>query len=608
MKNLKHIFSLINPWRFSFISSSVLLIIGIFFRMLEPKIFQVAIDYVAPLFTNSDLKTGKLDKVLELMIYLVERFSSGSFISMLLVLAAVYLIISVVRASFVFSAKAINASATEYATERLRNNLFAHIQRLPMEYFSGISTGELIQRSTGDIETIRRFIGNQLVEVLRLTAIFAFSSYWLLKGNVVFGLIAICATPLIAISAIIFFKKEQKVWQLHEDEADKLNAITQENIAGIRVVKAFAQEEQEKEKFEKQNQRKLKVALNHAKLHTVFWPLSDFLVHGQIVLSVLVGGYMVLMQTISLGELVSFFTYIIMVAWPLRQVGRTLSEMGMALVAMDRIQHILTAKEEENEFDQMNLETFETIEFKDVYYKFPKESDYALNGLSLKVAKGETIVLLGATGSGKSTMLKLLLRFYEPEKGQILLNGIDVKQFDKSVLRRKIGLVLQDAFLFTETLLGNIAYAQKKAEKEDVLEAAAWAGLLEVENIFSNGYETMVGEKGVTLSGGQKQRVSLARTLLQDPDILILDDVTSALDTATEGSVLEELNAKWKYKTTLIISHRLTVVPYADRIMVLENGKLNAEGTHEEVLKKSTFYKKIHEIQNVLESEIDEIE
>ncbi|MFT6686846.1 MAG: ATP-binding cassette subfamily B protein, partial [Bacteroidia bacterium] len=517
MKNLKHIFSLINPWRFSFISSSVLLIIGIFFRMLEPKIFQVAIDYVAPLFTNSDLKTGKLDKVLELMIYLVERFSSGSFISMLLVLAAVYLIISVVRASFVFSAKAINASATEYATERLRNNLFAHIQRLPMEYFSGISTGELIQRSTGDIETIRRFIGNQLVEVLRLTAIFAFSSYWLLKGNVVFGLIAICATPLIAISAIIFFKKEQKVWQLHEDEADKLNAITQENIAGIRVVKAFAQEEQEKEKFEKQNQRKLKVALNHAKLHTVFWPLSDFLVHGQIVLSVLVGGYMVLMQTISLGELVSFFTYIIMVAWPLRQVGRTLSEMGMALVAMDRIQHILTAKEEENEFDQMNLETFETIEFKDVYYKFPKESDYALNGLSLKVAKGETIVLLGATGSGKSTMLKLLLRFYEPEKGQILLNGIDVKQFDKSVLRRKIGLVLQDAFLFTETLLGNIAYAQKKAEKEDVLEAAAWASLLEVENIFSNGYETMVGEKGVTLSGGQKQRVSLARTLLQDP-------------------------------------------------------------------------------------------
>ena len=272
--------------------------------MLEPKVFQVAIDHVAPIFTEVTLKTGKTDKVVALFVSLLERFSSGSFISLLLILAVIYLLITLVRAIFIFTAKAINASATEYATESLRNSLFSHIQKMPMDYFSGISTGELIQRSTGDIETIRRFIGNQLVEVLRLTAIFTFSSYWLFKGNIIFGFIAICATPLIAISAIIFFKKEQKVWQLHEDEADKLNAITQENIAGIRVVKAFAQEEQEKKKFDNQNQKKLSVALRHAKLHTIFWPLSDFLVHGQIVLSVLVGGCMVLMQAISLGELV----------------------------------------------------------------------------------------------------------------------------------------------------------------------------------------------------------------------------------------------------------------------------------------------------------------
>lgn len=608
MKNLKQIFSLIKPWWFSFTVSSVLLVIGIFFRMLEPKVFQVAIDYVAPLFIEADLKAGKLDLVIQFLIDVLDRFSNQSFTNMLLILAVVYLLITLVRAGFIFTAKAINASATEHATERMRNSLFGHIQRLPMEYFSGISTGELIQRSTGDIETIRRFIGNQLVEVLRLTAIFGFSSYWLFKGNVIFGFIAICATPLIAISAIIFFKKEQKVWQLHEDEADKLNAITQENIAGIRVVKAFAQEEQEKGKFEKQNLKKLGVALKHAKLHTVFWPLSDFLVHGQIVLSVLVGGYMVLMQTISLGELVSYYTYIIMVAWPLRQVGRTLSEMGMALVAMDRIQDILKVKEEENEFTISDLDTLQTIEFRNVWYKFSGENKYALAGLDLKITKGETVVLLGATGSGKSVMMKLLLRFYEPEKGEIFVNGRNIKNFDKAVLRRKIGLVLQDAFLFTESLSGNIAYAQKKATKPAVLEAAAWANLLEVEQIFSMGYETMVGEKGVTLSGGQKQRVSLARTLLQDPDILILDDVTSAVDTATEASILREIKEKWQEKTTLIISHRLTVVPYADRIIVLENGKLDAEGTHEEVLENSAFYRKIHFIQNVLESEIEDIE
>ena len=341
MKNLINILKLIKPWGLSFFVSSLLLIVGIFFRMLEPKVFQVAIDYVAPLFTAIDLKEAKSDNVVEAITHLFTVFSANSFAGMLAVLAVLYLIITLLRSSFIFTAKAINAKATEHTTERLRNNLFAHIQRLPMTYFSEISTGELIQRSTGDIETIRRFIGNQLVEVLRLTAIFAFSSYWLFKGNVIFGFIAICATPLIAVSALIFFRKEQKVWQLHEDEADKLNAITQENIAGIRVVKAFAQEEQEQVKFDNQNQRKLKVALDHAKLHTVFWPLSDFLVHAQIVLSVLVGGYMVLTQTISIGELVSFYTYIIMVAWPLRQVGRTLSEMGMALVAMDRIQDIL---------------------------------------------------------------------------------------------------------------------------------------------------------------------------------------------------------------------------------------------------------------------------
>lgn len=607
MKNLKDIFQLIKPWIWSFAISSLLLIVGIFFRMLEPKIFQVAIDYVAPMFTTIDLKVGKTDVVIEAIVSYLDRTSSGTFFSMLLLLAALYLIISTIRASFVFSAKAINAKATEHATERLRNDLFGHIQRLPMNYFSGISTGELIQRSTGDIETIRRFIGNQLVEVLRLTAIFGFSSYWLFKGNVIFGFISICATPFIAISAVLFFKREQKVWQEHEDEADKLNAITQENIAGIRVVKAFAQEEEEKKKFGKQNERKLKVALNHARLHTIFWPLSDFLVHSQIILSVLVGGYMVLMQTISLGELVSFYTYIVMVAWPMRQVGRTLSEMGMALVAMDRIKHIIDAKEEINEYKEFKFDQLETIEFKDVWFKYPKEEQYALQGLNLKIEEGQTIVLLGPTGSGKSTLVKLLLRFYDLEKGSISVNGIDVVNIDKSFLRRKIGLVLQDAFLFTETLGGNISYAEKGAEQHNVLQAAAWSSLLEVETIFSEGYRTMVGEKGVTLSGGQKQRVSLARTLLQNPDILILDDVTSAVDTGTESEILQNIEAQWEAKTTLIISHRLTVVPFADKIVVMEQGKVSAYGSHQEVLNSSSFYKQIHNIQNILEREIDEL-
>lgn len=607
MKNLKHIYKIIAPWKGGFFISSLLLIIGIFFRMLEPKIFQVAIDYIAPFHIGEKVDLKEMDAVVSFLVSILENQLNQGFVHLLFLLALLYMATTLIRASFIFVAKAINASITEKAIKQVRDGLFKHIQGLPMSYFSSISTGELIQRSTGDIETIRKFIGNQLVEVLRLIAIFAFSSYWLFKGNVIFGWIAISATPLIAISAVIFFRKEQKVWQEHEDEADKLNAITQENIAGIRVVKAFAQEEQEKVQFEKQNKTKLGVALKHAKLHTFFWPLSDFLVHLQIVISILVGGYMVLMQTISLGELVSFFTYIAMVAWPLRQVGRILSEMGMALVAIDRIQHILDVKLEENKHEKLPLKRLETIEFKNVWYKYPKESDYAIKDLSLKISKGETTVILGATGSGKSTLVKLLLRFYDIEKGEIFINNIPIEKYDKEFLRRKIGLVLQDAFLFTESLAGNIAYAEKEAEKESVLDVANWSSLREVDKIFTQGYDTMVGEKGVTLSGGQKQRVSLARTLLQNPDILILDDVTSAVDTGTESEILQNIASHWKGKTTLIISHRLTVVPFADRIIVMEEGGVHAEGSHEDVLLNNEFYKKIHSIQNILESEIEDL-
>lgn len=605
MKNLYRIFKLIRPWRWSFLISSILLIVGIFIRMLEPKLFQVAVDYIAPLFIQSSLKSGKIDGVLAVVIAFLNKFSDGSLLSMLGLLAFLYVLVSLFRAVFVFIANTINASSTEKATQSLRNMFFSHIQHLPMSYFSAISTGELIQRSTGDIETIRRFIGNQMVEVLRLTAIFVFSSYWLFKGNVVFGFISICATPLIAISAILFFTQEQKIWQKHEDEADKLNAITQENIAGIRVVKAFAQEEQEKEKFEKQNQKKLQVALSHAKLHTAFWPLSDLLVHIQIVLSVLFGGYLVLNQAISLGELISYYTYIVMVAWPMRQIGRTLSEMGMALVAMDRIQSILDAKEEEYAPNLKKLDRLESIEFQDVWFKYPKEEAYAIRNLNLKIEKGESILILGPMGSGKSTLLKLLLRFYDLDKGKILINGLSISNYDKQDLRSKIGMVLQSAFLFTDTLAGNISYAKKSAQEAEIFEVASIAQLREVEEIFSDGYQTMVGEKGVSLSGGQKQRVSLARTLLQNPDILILDDVTSAVDTETEAEILQEIHTNWGDKTTLIVSHRLTVVPFVDRIVIMENGSVSAEGKHEQVLKSSAFYKEIHEIQNTLESEIE---
>lgn len=609
MKNLYRILNLLRDWKWHFLGSSVLLIVGIFIRMLEPKIFQVAIDYVVPMALGSkDTVPEASDFVVAFLIRFIELFSDLSVLKVLLILAAAYMLISIFRAVFEFIAKTINAYATEKGTELLRNKFFAHLQHLPMDYFPTISTGELIQRSTGDIETIRRFIGNQAVEVLRLTAIFVFASMWLFQGNFWFGMIAISIVPFIAISGYVFFKKEQKVWKIHEDEADKLNGIAQENLSGIRVVKAFAQEEEEIESFEKQNKTKLNIALQHAKLHTMFWPFSDFLVHAQIIISIFTGGYLTIQQVISPGELVSFYTYIVMVAWPLRQVGRLLSDMGMALVAMDRIQSVLDAPEERDDnATTRDLGMLKKIEFRDVWFAFEEGEAYQLKGVNITINAGESVAILGPTGSGKSTLTKLLLRFYEPTKGVILINDIPINQISKKVIRQKVGLILQQAFLFTDTVKGNIAYATKEVSDERIKTIAALSGLDEIENMFVAGFDTMVGEKGVTLSGGQKQRVSIARTLLQEPDILILDDVTSAVDSVTEANILSKLGEELSQKTTLVITHRLTAIPYVARIIIMNEGELDDMGTHKELLERNKFYQEVHEIQNLVEREIDDV-
>jgi ATP-binding cassette, subfamily B, bacterial len=605
LKNLILILRLLRQWKWRYVMSSVLMIVAIFVRMLEPKVFQVAIDYVVPLFKSQIGEIKKTDAVISFFIQIIPEIGANPTWKVLLALAGIYLVISVFRAVLMFVAQAQNAYATEKSIELLRNSFFAHIQRLPMDFFPKVTTGELIQRSTGDIETIRKFIGNQTIEVLRLLAIFVFSFMWIFIGNPTYGLIAIAVVPLIALSAYFFFKKEQTIWKKHEDEADKLNAITQENISGIRVVQAFAREEQEKQKFDTQSRRKLDVALTHAKLHTIFWPFSDTLVHIQIIVSIMYGGWLAVNGVISTGELVSFYTYIVMVAWPMRQVGRLVSEMGMALVAMDRISDIMQVEEENYEDGEMLSDTpLQKIEFRNVWFKYTDEEDFVLKGVNLTINPRQVVAILGPTGSGKSTLVKLLLRLHEPQKGEIFINDIPLKRYSKSVLRKKVGIALQSAFLFSETVQNNIAYAQRNASDMEVKKIARVSGLAEIETHFTKGFQTMVGEKGVSLSGGQKQRVSLARTLLQNPDILVLDDVTSAVDNATEAEILSNLKEQTGNRTTLIITHRLTTVPYADNIVVMENGVVSGTGTHSQLAESNAFYKQVHEIQNLLEKDI----
>ncbi|MEM9987589.1 MAG: ABC transporter ATP-binding protein, partial [Bacteroidota bacterium] len=383
------------------------------------------------------------------------------------------------------------------------------------------------------------------------------------------------------------------------------NTMVQENLNGIRTVVAYANEEHEIERFEKQNLAKLKIGLKHNLLHTWFWPSSDMLSHLQMLMAIMVGGYFTMQGRITLGELLSFYTYIVMVTWPIRNLGRILSEMGMAAVALSRLSEILGASQEElKEPSETGLKG--DIEFRSVSFGYKQDDGYALSKVSFKIQSGEKVAIIGPSGSGKSTLIKLLLRLYEPTEGEIFLDGKPITQFSREYLRLEIGLALQQPFLFSTTILGNIAYTEPGSSIEQVHAAAKAAQAYELQGIMPQGLETVVGEKGVTLSGGQKQRVALARTLLPQPGLLILDDVTSAVDTETEHAIFDALDDWLADKTTLIISHRVTSIQQADRVLVLEDGKLVQEGSPEQLAETPGYYQEIHQIQAAVEAELDE--
>ncbi len=606
IQHIKNIIKVLDRWFNYYLLSAFLLVIGIALTSLEPKILQIAVDYVRSVLGEEKERPSQ-DFISELFYHLLSQLPSDHIGWILASLGSLYLLIALARGSFLLVSSALNANSTEKAMKSLRDTMFMHLQKLPLSYFVQTSKGELIQRATGDMDTVKNFAQNQIVEVIRLTAIFLFAFSMMAIVYWPYAIISVALVPLITWGGFIFFKKERIVWEEHEEEADRLNKCVQENLNGIRLVMASSSEDYEIQKFEEQNQRKLKVGLKHAWLHTHFWPFSEFLVLLQISLSIVAGGYFALQGKITLGELLSFFTYVGMVSWPLRQVGRILSQMGMATVAIERIFQVLSVRQEDYEPQGISQPKplRGDIVFDHVYFKYqPHTEKHVLQGISFRIKAGETVAFVGPAGSGKSTIINLLTRFYDPDAGTIYVDGQSTLMYDKPFLRDRIGLVLQKAFLFSASIRDNIAYAAPDADEKAILAAAEMAQAHMLENILAHGFNTVVGEKGVTLSGGQKQRVALARTILSHPDILILDDVTSAVDTETERIIFEKLTEEIRQKTTIIISHRITSIQHADRIFVLEKGRIVQEGNHRELMHQPGYYQQIHQLQSALEDEI----
>jgi ATP-binding cassette, subfamily B, bacterial len=607
MKNLKKLFEILGKWKTHYLFSAVLLTVSIAFRMLEPKILQLTVDKVVVFFIQGEsTKFSSSDYIVNLLTALIPELKIENLYIILIYLAALFLVISLLRGSFMFISSAMSAASTERAVKQLRDKLFSHIQQLPLEYFSKTPAGELIQRCTGDVETVRKFASLQVVEMLRMLAIFTGAFIMMSAINVAYALIAVVAVPLITFGSIYFFKKESKVWTEHEKQQDKLTALVQENLSGIRVVKAFAKEEFEIGKFTAQNLEKRGWGLKLMNLHSIFWPSSDLIVHLQIALSIFAGGYFVLTNAISVGEYVAFYSYAVLVTWPMRRVGQLVSDMGMTSVAIQRIYSILNYGTEDYS-GNMTEDLNGKIEFENVCFRYNKnDNNFVLNGVTFTVNPGDKIALLGPAGSGKTTVISLLLRFFEPDSGIIKIDGKNINQYSRAFLRDRFGVVLQKPFLFSATLLENIAYSDPDSHIDEVMKFAKAAHIHEIiEEKFPKSYETVVGERGVTLSGGQKQRVAIARTLLKNPDILVLDDSTSSVDSETEFNIQKSMRRIMKDKTVFIIAHRITSITDCDRIIVLDKGKVAECGTHEELLLNNGFYKRIHDIQLSIEAELE---
>lgn len=516
----------------------------------------------------------------------------------------VLLILTMGRGVFIYLRGKWSAIASESIAKNIREELYDHLQHLSYEYHVKAETGDLIQRCTSDIETIRRFLAVQFVEIGNAVFMLTLVIGVMLSLNVKLTMIAMTVVPIIFVAAVIFFIKIRDAFQKSDEAEGKLSNVLQENLTGIRVVRAFARQQFEIDKFDEKNIEFKDLTYRLIKLLAWYWAVSDLVCLSQIGAVLIFGAHLAAKGEISLGTLVVFTTYEGMLLWPIRQMGRILADFGKMVVSLKRITEIVNEPLEITDENLLKPDVKGNIEFQDVYFEYEKDRAI-LKDVSFRVKRGQTVAILGPTGAGKSTLVHLLGRLYDYQKGSIKIDDIELKEIDKKWIRKNIGIILQEPFLYSKNIKENIKIAKKDAPDSQIYEAAEIASIHDVILGFEKGYDTLVGERGVTLSGGQKQRVAIARTIINDYPILVFDDSLSAVDTETDANIRKALKARKEKTTTFIISHRISTLSEADIILVLDDGKLVQSGTHEELLSQQGLYKRIWDIQSSLEQELE---
>ncbi len=566
----------------------IVVLVYTFLNLCTPIIFSYFIDNVINLepINNTFLS------------WLTTQMGGISFVRENLWIGAVMLLtLSVFISICLFIRGYFNGKVSETLVYRIRNALYDHIQHLPYRYHVSVKTGDLIQRCTSDVEVIRRFVGSQFSEMIYSIFTALVASLILFSIDVPLAIVSVVSMPFLILFAYRFFTKAQKLFLESDESEGVMSAVIQESLSGIRVIKAFNSEKAELEKFDQHsNDFKDKTFLLLKQLG-IYWGTSDFLCLLQILLVVVFGVFRVRSGDFSVGNYFIFISYEAMILWPIRNLGRLLSDLGKMTVSIGRLEEILNEPIEDNE-SGTEAPILGKIEFKNVSFKYHDSDLATLNDVSFEINKGQTVALLGPTGSGKSTLVHLLTRLYDVSAGEILIDDKPINYYQRKHLRENIGLILQEPFLFSKTIYDNIYLANRSAKKEHIFKVAEIASVHDVINEFDLGYETLVGEKGVTLSGGQKQRVAIARTILKDTPILIFDDSLSAVDAQTDAAIRSKLKSVQKQCTTIIITQRVASAKDADLILILEEGSVSQRGTHDQLVREAGLYQRINEIQN----------
>jgi ATP-binding cassette subfamily B protein len=567
--------------------------IGTFISMIEPMVIKITIDSV---IQNKPLSVPVPVEQLILLLGGTEVLKRNIWICALALVG-----LTCTRGIFLFLRGKLSAQAAENIARNLREKLYDHIQNLPYGYHVNSQSGDLIQRCTSDVDTVRKFFALQMVDIGRAFFILTFAIMMMLSLNRTMTFISMAIVPIIFVFSFLFFYKIKHTFEKADVQEGVLSSVLQENLSGVRVVKAFGRQSFEIEKYDKENKKYTELNYNLIKLLSVYWSSSDLLCMTQIGLVLISGINFAIKGQISLGTLVVFLTYEGMLLWPVRQLGRILSDMGKMTVSLERITNILQIEEELEYGKAIKPEIKGEISFENVSFEYHKDNEI-LKDISFTVKKGETVAIVGPTGSGKSSLVHLLLRLYDYDKGSIKIDGIELMDIERKWMRNNIGIVLQEPFLYTRTIKENIMISKLDSKDIEIESAATSAAVHNVISSFEKGYDTLVGEKGVTLSGGQRQRVAIARTIIKKMPILIFDDSLSAVDAETDRVIRRELKKKSKGTTTFIISHRISTVMDADKIIVLNHGTIENIGTHKQLINKDGIYKRIWDIQSSLDT------